>query len=343
MANAPGGLINTGIVPNSPIGTELAAITRRAFIPNLIVQIYQATPVLNMLIRGAQNAKGGVGQVTVPVQGNSFVSAEWIDYGGSFTQPADTTAIQDAAQNLTVLAVPISFFGMEALIQSSEVVIPRLKAKMADIRNVAVQSLSQALYAFNTSPLIMSGFPQAYDDGTGGSSIYANIDRSVSTNAFWKSQVTTSAGGIDSRSAMLTKLVQTAMLAGGEAIDLLIMSPPDWTTLMQDFLTLERYDTMPGVKYGKDQAVNSGFRALQLGDTNVVADLYCPTGTAYMVNTKYFAMYISEDAKFAFSGFYSAIPNLQVANVGLMIVGLQTISVKPISGRKITGITGGAF
>jgi hypothetical protein len=62
-----------------------------------------------------------------------------------------------------------------------------------------------------------------------------------------------------------------------------------------------------------------------------------------MINTKYFALYISEDAKFAFSGFYSAIPNLQVANVGLMICGLQTISVKPVSGRKITGITGGAF
>ncbi len=343
MATAPGGLINTGIVPNSPIGTELAAITRRAFIPNLIVQIYQATPVLNMLMRGAQNAKGGVGQVVVPVQGNSFVSAEWIDFGGSFTQPADTTAIQDAQQNLTVLAVPISFSGMEALIQSSEVVIPRLKAKMADIRNVAVQTLSTALYTFNTQATVMSGLAQAYDDGTGGSSVYANIDRNVTANAFWKGQISTSAGGILSRSAQMTKLVQTMNGAGGEAADLMIMNPSDWTTLMQDFLTLEQWNTMPGIQYGKDSTVNSGFRALKLLDTNIVADLYCPKGTIYMINTKYFALYISEDAKFAFSGFYSAIPNLQVANVGLMICGLQTICVKPVSGRKITGVTGGAF
>ena len=93
---------------------------------------------------------------------------------------------------------------------------------------------------------------------------------------------------------------------------------------MQDFVTVERYDTMPGVKYrGADQCRQRWLpAALQLGDTNIVADLYCPVGTCYMINTKYFALYFSEDATFLFSGFYSAIPNyFQVANVGLMICG----------------------
>jgi hypothetical protein len=241
------------------------------------------------------------------------------------------------------LAVPIPFFGMESLIQASEVVIPRLKTKMADARQVAVQTLSNALFAFQTSATVMYGLPNAYDDGTGGSTVYANIDRSVAANAFWKAQLTTGAGAILSRSAMLTKLVQTTALAGGEAPDLFIMSPSDWTTLMQDFITLERFDTAPGVTYGRDNPVNSGFRALMLGDTPVVADLYCPKGTAYMINTKYFALYLSEDAPFVFSGFYSSIPNLQIANIGVLIVALQTLSVKPVSGRQITGITGGAY
>src|SRR5260221_3885750 len=158
MANAPGGLIGTGMVPGGAVGTELSAITRRAFIPNVIVQIYKASPSLNILMRGSQRARGGVGNITVPVQGNSYVSAEWIDFGGNFTQPNDSTATQDAMANLTVLAIPISFMGMEALVQSSEVVVPRLKVKMADIRNVAVQALSNALFTFNTSPLVMAGF-----------------------------------------------------------------------------------------------------------------------------------------------------------------------------------------
>jgi hypothetical protein len=89
MASANGGLIGTGLVPGGAIGQELASITRRAFIPKLIVQLYKASPVLNMLMRGAQRAAGGVGQITVPVQGNSLVTAEWTDFGGSFSQPQE--------------------------------------------------------------------------------------------------------------------------------------------------------------------------------------------------------------------------------------------------------------
>lgn len=343
MASANGGLIGTGLVPGGAIGQELANITRRAFIPKLIVQIYKASPVLNMLMRGSQRASGGVGQITVPVQGNSLVTSEWTDFGGSFSQPQDVTGISNAAQNLTVAATPIPFFGMESLIQSSEVVIPRLKTKMADAKQVMVQLLSNALFTDNTNVTYMSGLPQAYDDGTGASSTYANIDRSVAANAFWKSTKVTSAGAVLTRSAFIKYILQTTQVAGGESPDMIVVSLSDWTTLMQDFMSVERYNTTPGVRYGKDTPVNAGFRALMLGDTPIVADLYCPKGTAYMINTKYFALYLSEDAPFAFSGFYSAIPNLQIANIGVVIVALQTICTKPVSGMQITGITGGAF
>ena len=59
MATGQGGLIGSGMVPGGAIGNELSAVTRRAFIPELIVQIYQASPVLYMLMRGAQRAAGG--------------------------------------------------------------------------------------------------------------------------------------------------------------------------------------------------------------------------------------------------------------------------------------------
>lgn len=345
MANAAGGIIGSGIVPSGQVGQELAAITRRAFIPDLVVQIYQATPVLNMLMRGSQRARGGVGQITQPVQGNSVTSPAWTDFGGSFPQPVDQTGVQDAAQNLTVLATPIPFFGMESLVQSSETVIPRLKVKMADAKQTTIQTLSNALYTFTTGSsanITMSGFPQAYDDGTGPSSVYANIDRAQAGNAFWKSKIYSSAGAVLTRAAFIKYIVATTYRAGGEAPDLIIMSLPDWTTLMQDFMAAEQFQTFPGTRYGKDSPVNAGFRALMLGDTAIVADLYCPTGTAYFINTKYFSLYLSEDAPFVFSGFYSAIPNLQIANIGVMIVALQTFSSKPVSGVQVTGITGGA-
>ena len=48
-------------------------------------------------------------------------------------------------------------------------------------------------------------------------------------------------------------------------------------------------------------------------------------------------MYMSEDAAFAFSGFYSAIPNLQIANIGVVLVAFNVVVTKPVSGMQVTG------
>ncbi len=337
---------NTGLVPGGAIGNELAAATRRAVVPALFVQIYKATPMLNLLFGTAQRAKGGMSQVTVPVQGSSFVNFAWTDYSGGFPQPAIQAGMQNAEFNLTVGVVPISFMGMEALIQSSEAIVPLMKARMADAKTVAVQALSSALFTNNSAlpngSQIINGLQQSYDDGTNVNS-YGGIARNSAGNSFWKSTLISSAGAVLTRSAQLKYLVQCTTLAGGEAPDFVVMSPPDWTTLMQDFLSLEQFTTSPKSKYGKDDAINAGFRGLMLGDTPYFMDPWCPVGTEFIINTKYFAAYVSEDAPFAFSGFYSAIPNLQIANVGVVIIAMQTVCSKPISGMQVTGITGAAF
>jgi hypothetical protein len=112
---------------------------------------------------------------------------------------------------------------------------------------------------------------------------------------------------------------------------------------MQDFMTAEEFNTKPGSRYGMDDVVNAGFRGLLLGDTPIFMDPFVPQGTAYVFNSRYLAMYLSEDAPFAFSGFYSSIPNLQIANIGVVIVAFNVICSKPISGMRLTGITGNAF
>lgn len=335
---------NNGIVPSaSPIGNELAAVTRRAFVPKLVVQTYKATPMLSLLFRNAQKAQGGMSQITVPVQGSSFVSFSWSDYSGVFPQPAVQTAAQNAEFNLKLGVVPIPFMGMEALIQSSEAVIPLLKARMADAKTVMVQQISTALYTNNSAtPGVLDSLAQAYDDGTNVST-YGGINRSTAGNAFWKSSLITSAGAVLSRTAFIKYLVQTTSLAGGEAPDFIVMSPSDWTTLMTDFMSLEQFNTNPGSRYDRDDMVNAGFRGLMLGDTPVFFDPFCPKGSAYLINSKYLAAYISEDAPFAFSGFYSTIPNLQIANIGVLILAFNIVCTKPISGMQVTGITGGAF
>ena len=335
--------LGVGIVPSGAIGNELVALTRRAFIPRLVVQIYQATPLLGLLMRNAQRAKGGVSQVTVPVQGASFVNFSWSDYSGVFPQPPVQTAAQNAEFNLKLGVVPIPFLGMEALVQSSEVVIPILKARMADAKTVAVQSLSAALFTNNSAvpgQTQIDSLLQAYDDGTNVTT-YGGLSRT--TNSFWKSTLVTSAGAISTRIAFIKKIVQTTALSGGESPDFVVMAPGDWTTLMTDFMSSETFFTNPSSRYREDDIVNAGFRGLMLGDTPIFMDPFCPQGTAYLINSRYLAFYMSEDAPFAFSGFYSSIPNLQIANIGVVIVACNVICTKPISGMRITGITGNAF
>lgn len=331
----------TGFVPAAgAVFNELNATVRRAFIPKLVVQIYQAAPLLSMAMRNAQRARGGLNQITVPIQGSSFVNFGWTGYSGSFPQPAVQTAIQNAAWNLSVGTIPIPLPGMESLLQSSETIIPLVKARMADAKTVGVQAIATALFSSSAgNALAINGLQDVYDDGTVVNT-YGGVSRSA--NAFWKGQKYTSSI-TPGRATMLTQLMATTSGAGGEAPDMVIMSPGDWTTLMQDFLSLEQFRTTPDSRYGKDDPINAGFRALMLGDTPILADQFCPNGYAFIINSKYLALYIHEDANWAWSGFQSLIPNNQIASVGVVITAMALACSKPKSGRWLSTVAGAAF
>lgn len=338
--------IGGGILPasNTAAFQELSALTRRAFIPSLIMQFGSSTPLLSLAMNNAQKAAGGVSQITQPIQTSAYTTPQYMGYDGSFNQPSDTSASQNAEFNLSVISVPISFMGMESLIQSSEVVIPRLKARMHDALFGLKQFYSSQLFSDNSAnSLAINGLPQAFDDGSSVTT-YGGISRSVAANSFWKSNVKTSAGSILTRTKFTPYIVQlSTTLAGGEAPDMVIMSPGDWTTLLTDFMGSETFFTTPKSQYGVDNVVNAGFRALMLGNTPIFCDPWLASGTAYLINSKYFSMHISEDAAFSFSGFYSQIPNLSINQTGLLMLASQIVCTKPSSGYKITGITGSSF
>lgn len=330
-----------GITPGGAIGAQLQAITRRAVIPSVFVQIYQSHPLLSLLLANAQTAKGGISQVTIPTQGASFTSFSWGSFAGDFPMPEDQAAIQDAYFNLKLGMVPIGFFGMEALVQSSEVIIPKLRAVMSDAAVVIKQAIAQAMYsnnAANTSGI--DSLYQAYDDGTNVSS-YGGIARSG--NAWWQGQYIPNSAGISNRVGMAVMLTRVMTGAGGESPDFAVMNPADWATLMADFMGYEQYVTRPKSIYGKDDVVNAGFRAIRVLDTPIFPDPFCPRGEMYMLNSRYLAMYLSEYAPFVFSGFQSAIPQGQIADIGVLITALDLVCAKPSSGAHLTGLTGAAW
>lgn len=332
----------SGIVPGGAVGAQLAAITRRAFIPSLWVQIYQSHPLLSLLIANAQRARGGISSVTVAAQGASFTSFSWGSFGGDFPIPEEQEAIQDAQFDLKLGMVPIGFFGMESLIQASEVVIPKLRAVMSDAAVVMKQALATAIYQNSLGqPSTMHSLYDAYDNGANVPS-YGGIVRSGAP--WWQGQLIPGGAVTNNRVGMATTLTRVMTGAGGESPDFAVMNPADWATLMADYMGYEQYQTRPRSMYGKDDAVNAGFRAIRVLDTPFFPDPFCPRGEVYMINSQYLALYLHEaTAPMVFSDFHSLIPQGQIADLGVLITVLDLVCAKPSSGAHITGLTGGSW
>jgi hypothetical protein len=331
-------VLGAGIIPSGPIGNELAATIRRVFAQLVVILIYRQNPLLALLLRNAIRASGGVSPYTQPVQTGQYVTSSWMGPAGQFVIPNDVAQTVNAEFNMCALATPVTSFGLEQLVtQDAIAVASRLMLKLNDLKNSALNALATALFASNGGNVLqMFGLLDAYDDGT-TIDVYGGLSRAAYPS--WGGLVVPTAGAVLTRAAFIPILLKAVKHSGGEALDFVVMSIEDWTTLLTDFLALERYNNDPSLRWGKDDPVNSGFRGLLLGDTPIFFDLNCPQGTAIGFNSKYISLVVHEDANFAWTGWYSTIPQGQIASVGLTLTALNLVCSKPSTGVIVNGMT----
>lgn len=332
--------LGVGLIPAGPIGDELETTVRRVFSQMVVILLYKMNPLLALLLRNAIRASGGVSPYTQPVQTGQYVASSWIGPAGAFDLPGEIAATVNAEFNMCALATPVSSLGLEQLVtQDAIAVASRLMLKMNDMKNSALNALTTALFGPPTTNVLqMYSLQDAYGNAA-LSPTYGGLSRTTYPN--WQGLVVPAAGAILTRAAMIPTMLQSVKYNGGEALDFMVMSIEDWTQLMTDFLALERFNNDPSSRWGKDDPVNSGFRGLLLGDTPIFFDLNCPQGTAYGFNSKYITAVIHEDANFAWTGWYSTIPQGQIASVGLTLTALNLVCSKPSTGIILQGITGG--
>jgi hypothetical protein len=310
----------------------------------VVILLYRQNPLLALLLRNAIRASGGVSPYTQPVQTGQYVQSSWIGPAGQFDIPADIAATVNAQFNLCALATPVTSFGLEQLVtQDAIAVASRLMLKLNDLKNSALFALANALFGPpqghpGGNLLQMFSLKDAYGNHA-LSPVYGGLSRQE--YPMWQGLVRQGAGEILEREKFVPYLLQAVKYNGGEALDFVVMSVEDWTTLMTDFMSVERYNNDPSSRWGKDDPVNSGFRGLLLGDTPIFFDLNCPKGTAFGFNSKYITLVIHEDANFAWTGWYSTIPQGQIASVGLTLTALNLVCSKPSTGIIIEGISGG--
>lgn len=336
-----GTITGTGIVPGGALGAELQNLVRRVFTNAVMNLTSQASPTLALLLRNAKMVGGGLNPITQPVQVSGYTSANWMGPDGSFALPAEQTGEVNAQFNLAAIAAAVPHLGLETLVSGgADALISRLELKLNDLTTQTIAALSNGVFdaGGQSNSNAMLGLYDAYDDGTNVGT-YGGISRT--TYPAWKSTLKTAAGAILTRAKFLPMMLNVVQNSKGIAPDFGIMSLADWTTLLTDFMSVEQYITNPGSRYGADDAVNAGFRGLMLGDVPLYFDLYCPAGTAFILNSRYLNTYVHDDANFAWTGWYSTIPTGQVGSVGLMITALNLICNNPASGMQVQGITGG--
>jgi len=325
--------IGGGILPatGSSQFTELTYVTRRAFIPKLVVQLYNSTPLLAALISNSQQASGGVSSVTVPVQGAQFVNAQWSDYSGSFAQPSVQQGAYNAEFDLKLMISPVPFLGMEGAVQQDAAIIPLIEARMNDATNVMMDAMATALYTNTSNTQQFIGLPAA----VANSGTYGNIDRATYT--WWKSSQY-AAGSVNPTRQNILQYISGTVKNGAEMPSFGVCGFGTWTLLAQDFVGQEQYVITPGAGFdGDTNGPQAAFRALMVAGVPIYPDPYCPEGTVYFLNTNYLSLYIHEQGSFVFTGFESTLPNWQIGYVGAVLMIAELVNVKPKAMTKVTG------
>jgi len=349
-------IAGTGAFPAAGgIYNELTSTVRRAFIPKLYVQIYFASPTLFYLMGNSQRSAGGAAQITIPMQGQSMVQGQFTGYGGGFNSPVITPGIQNGQWNTAYWVVPIPLPFGESVIQSTETVIPLLKARMNDAYATTRQNMARLLFTNNSNNgLLPNSFIDAFDNGT-NVPVYGGINRTSPGNTAFQGQYINLGASPWSLSSGFTRATMAAFLekitdaAGGEAPTCVIMNPADRATLNKDFIGTnngtgaEQFLVQPGKAYSMSTAVRSAFPNLEVSGVPIFSDHFCPVGNVFVPNVKYFNMYISEDANLDFSGFYSLVPLGQIGQQGVVVLGYNVVNAKSSSGAWGYGLGGASF
>ena len=328
--------IGGGIVPASGTSqyNELTYVTRRAFIPKMVVQIYNSTPLMAALIANSQTATGGVSSVTVPVQGAQFVNAQWSDYSGSFAQPSVQQGSWNAEFNLKLMIAPVPFLGMEGAVQQDHAIIPLIEARMNDATNVMMDAMAYSLYNNTTNTQQFTGLPAAVDNGASVAT-YGNLNRNTYT--WWKS-TQYAAGSVNPTRQNVLQYISGTVKNSAEVPTYGVCGFGTWTLLAQDYVGQEQYVITPGSGFDGDaNGPQAAFRALMVAGVPIYPDPYCPEGTLYLLNSNYMSLYIHEQGQFVFTGFESTLPNWQIGYVGAVLTIAELVNTKPKAMTKVTG------
>lgn len=324
----PAGL---GILPSGALYNQLSYITRRAYLPYAVSQIYNASPTACGLLSNAEEEGGGVDSFIVNVQTGQLVQAQMSSFQGNFNAPTALQGIQPASWSMTMGLCPIPIFVTEAAIQAQQKIQDILSLRFTDAGNAIRDMIANQIFVWTstTSGTQLVGLPGAVDNGSVNAT-YGGINRSTVTS--WQAKVY-AAGSVNPTRALVAQYINGVSKAQGEMPTFGVCGFGTWTLLQQDFLPLERYHPNDN----RTEEYISAFRALEVSGVPIYGDAYCPEGIMYLLNTNYLSFRIHQDANWEFLDFTPLTPSNQLGYIGVVYLIYTMVLTKPKTCAVISG------
>lgn len=274
----------------------LTALTRKKYIPKLVDNIFKSNPFLVYLKKRTQTYDGGYKIVEPLIYGNirgitSYSLYDQIQY--------DTNIPISAAEfEPRNVVAPIIISKDEELRNSGDVqVINMLQSKVRIVEETLKSSLVTMLYSDGTGNggKDMTGLAAA----VAATGTYGGIDRGTYT--WWQCKVVSNSGTPGTPAALsLDNMIRMflSISDGSDQPDVLLCGLATW----HEYYKLIEKNTMLTTELGKTMA-NYGFQTLEFMGKPIIADINCPEGKIFFLNSKYLKFRVHSKANFASTPF----------------------------------------
>lgn len=275
----------------------LTALTRKKYIPKIVDNFFESNPLLVYLKKRQKTFPGGHKIVEPLVYGEldgvkSYSLYDTIDY--------DTNIPVSAAEFVPKNVVaPIIISKDEELKNAGETQVKNLlKSKIEIMEKTLKKDVTAMLYSDGTGNggKDITGLKAAIANDN----VYGGIDRN--TYDWWKAVITSNNPSSPGSAATLdlNNMVRLFLKLsdGNDQPDLILCGVATW----HEYYKQVEAKTQLQTKLGKEMA-NYGFQTLEFMGKPIIADLNCPEGIMYFLNSKYMKWRVHKDANFATTKF----------------------------------------
>lgn len=319
--------------PNAAIVGDVLATTIAKYSKTIADNVTNTNIVLGML-----NKKGNVSDYDGGFEIREGLTYQANSNAGSYSASdllptAATDGITNAQYQLCQYAVPVVITGREMLQNSGDAAIYNLVKQRVLLAEKSAQNLfNQHVYLDGTgnSGKNITGLAAAVP--LASTNVYGGIDRSVSTNAFWKNQkfqATVDGSGVATSAtiqAQWTALFNNC-IRGTDRVNLIIASPASFNIFEGSLQAIQRITS--------SEDANAGFVGLSFMGVPVFYEPLAAgitTNITYFLNTDYLHLRNSTDRNWV------ALEDKSSVNQDMVVKTLVWAGNLTCSGAKFQGI-----